>query len=375
MAVNLHTTHYRFGIDELAENTHGWHAAEDVNPAQGVIGVDTTFLLRFTVQETGGTAAGNTDNLFQYNKNAAGWNNITTTSTVVKAVAAAAFANAANCTKRLSGTGTFETSGAGCTEDGLSGGAPNDIAASGNSETECGLQIASADVVHNDSIQFRLTSPDFTITNDVVPTITVSEQTPVVVTPGTLAMVLATFAPVVILNTIIVPSVLALTLSTFAPTVTASDHQTVTPSIAALTTSTFAPVVTASDHKTVVPDVASLTTTSFAPSVILGTVVTPSTATLSTSAFAPSVTTTNNQSVTPGAAALSLSTFAPSVTATNNISVTPATASLATATFAPTVTVSTPVTMSLQLVATNDPNASPIRVRVPSGVMSIKIAV
>src|SRR3990167_6402837 len=111
MAVNLHTTHFRFGINELAESTHGWHAAQDVSPAQGVIDVDTTFLLRFTVQETGGTAAGNTDQQFQYRLNGGTWTNITTTSAVAKAVTTTVFANGADLTKRLSGTGTFESSG------------------------------------------------------------------------------------------------------------------------------------------------------------------------------------------------------------------------------------------------------------------------
>lgn len=177
MAVNLHASHYRFGIEELLEATHGWHAALDTNPAQGVIANDTTFLLRFTVQETGGTAAGNTDQQFQCRKNLGVWQNITTTSSIVKAVVSVAFTNAQNCTKRLTGTGTFEASGAGCTEDGLSGGAPNDIAASGNSETECALQIVGADVAGGDSIEFRLTSPDFPITNDVVPTLLVAGAT------------------------------------------------------------------------------------------------------------------------------------------------------------------------------------------------------
>jgi hypothetical protein len=176
MAVNLHTTKYRFGINELAETTHGWHAAENANPAQGVIAVDTTFLLRFTVQETGGTAAGNTDQQFQVAKNGGAFQNITTSSTIVKAVTTTVFADAADLTKRLTGTGTFESSGDGGTHDGLSGGIQNDIAASGNSETECALQIVSADVVTNDVLTFRLTSPDFTITNDVVPTLTVSES-------------------------------------------------------------------------------------------------------------------------------------------------------------------------------------------------------
>jgi len=177
VAVNLHTTHYRFGVEELLEATHGWHAAEDANPAQGVIANDTTFLLRFNVQETGGTAAGNTDQQFQCRLNGGTWQNITTTSTIVKAVASVAFTNGQDATKRLSGTGTFESSGDGCTEDGLSGGAQNDIAASGCSETECALQIVGADVANNDTIEFRLTSPDFTVTNDVVPTLTVYELT------------------------------------------------------------------------------------------------------------------------------------------------------------------------------------------------------
>lgn len=178
MAVNLHATHYRFGINELAESTHGWHAAEDANPAQGAIAAGVTFLLRFTVQETGGTAAGNTDQRFQCALNGGAFQNITTTSTIAKAVTTTVFANGADLTKRLSGTGTFESSGDGGTHDGLSGGPQNDIAASGNSETECALQINDADTNAGDVITFRLTSPDFTITNDVVPTITLLASTP-----------------------------------------------------------------------------------------------------------------------------------------------------------------------------------------------------
>src|SRR3990167_1402509 len=108
MAVNLHTTHYRFGIDELAETTHGWHAAEDANPAQGIIGVDVNFLLRFTVQENT-TGQTNVDNEFQRRLNGGAWTNITTTSGAVKAVAVTPLTNGSHCTKRLSGTRTFET--------------------------------------------------------------------------------------------------------------------------------------------------------------------------------------------------------------------------------------------------------------------------
>src|SRR5512134_2601899 len=111
MAINLHLSHFRFGIDELTESTHGWLANEDTNIS---IAPDTTFLLRLTEQETGGTACSNLAAQLQCRKNAGAWQNVTTASSIVKAVAAAAFTNGAACTKRLSGTGTFESSGAGC---------------------------------------------------------------------------------------------------------------------------------------------------------------------------------------------------------------------------------------------------------------------
>jgi hypothetical protein len=173
--VALTLSHYRFGVDELAESTHGWHAAEDTDPAEGVIAVDTTFLLRFTVQANAAAGLTNVDNNFEFRLNGGTWTQITTSSSVVKAVAATALTNGGNCTKRLSGTGTFETTGAGQTEDGISGGTANDIVASGNSETECGLQIVGADVAGGDLIEFRLTRDAQVLldTYSVVPSITI----------------------------------------------------------------------------------------------------------------------------------------------------------------------------------------------------------
>lgn len=172
----LSQSHYRFGIEELLEATHGWHAAEDANPAQGVIGNGVTFLLRFCVQADA-TGLVNVDNEFQVRKNGGAYQNITTTSTIVKAVASVAFANGDNCTQRLSGTGTFETTGAGCTEDGSSGGTANDIVNSGNSECECAMQIVGVDVAHGDVLDFRLTRDGGTLldTYAVTPSLTVDK--------------------------------------------------------------------------------------------------------------------------------------------------------------------------------------------------------
>ena len=149
-------SHYRFGIDEGTESTHGWYAAEDANPGLNAISFGKTFLLRFTLQ-CDGTLQSNVDPEFQYRLNGGTWTQITTSSAVVKAVTPTCWADAANTTQRLSGTGTFEASSAGCTVDGIAGGAAMDIVANGNAETECALQLVGNDLRPGDLIEFRLT--------------------------------------------------------------------------------------------------------------------------------------------------------------------------------------------------------------------------
>lgn len=169
----LTQSHFRFGLDQLAESTHGWLGDEDANI---VLSSGTTFLLRFTVQANA-TGLNNVDFEFQCRKNAGSWQNITTTSTIARAVAAVALTNGGDCTKRLSGTGTFVTNNDGQTEDGTTGGNNNDIASNGNSECECGLEIRAADVVKDDLIEFRLTRDGGVLldTYSVTPGLTVSE--------------------------------------------------------------------------------------------------------------------------------------------------------------------------------------------------------
>jgi hypothetical protein len=154
-------------------------------------------------------------------------------------------------------------------------------------------------------------------------TVTVSDPN-VTVTPGVIALTLATFAAVVTAtaNVTVTPTTQALTLTTFAPTVTATANQVVTPTTASLSLTTFAPTVTGGSGTTVTPTTAALTTATFAPTVSVSDnkTVTPDTAALSLSAFAPTVTATANQTVTPATAALTLTAFAPIVTASGSIS-------------------------------------------------------
>lgn len=139
------------------------------------------------------------------------------------------------------------------------------------------------------------------------------------------------------LNVTVTPGTVALTTAAFAPTVTATDHKTVTPGTASLTTAVFAPTVTASDHQTVTPGVVSLSIATFAPTINIGVNVVPGTASLITELFAPTVVTTANVVVTPGLLELVASTFAPTVTASDNKVVTPGTAGLTLTTFIPRV--------------------------------------
>jgi hypothetical protein len=340
MAVNLHATHYRFGINELAETTHGWHAAEDANPAQGVISVDTTFLLRFTVQETGGTIASNTDQQFQCALNGGAFQDITTTSTIVKAVTTTVFANGADLTKRLSGTGTFESSGDGGTHDGLSGGPQNDIAASGNSETECALQIVSADVANSDVVTFRLTSPDFTVTNDVTPTLTVSEAAPIVVLPSTLAMTLTGATPVVAIteNVTVSPTALAMTLTGAVPAV--ATPIVVAPSVLAMTLVGAIPDVTVGAGMQVTPGPLALAWTGAVPAIETPIAVNPAALALALSFATPAVATP--VAVAPTAASLALTFATPDVTVSGGgaVTVLPSALALALAFGTPIVSVS-----------------------------------
>jgi hypothetical protein len=157
MAVNLRQNGYRFGINELAESTHGWLAAQNTALERAPSDA-STFLCRILIQEVGGSQSLNLAPQWQYSKNGGAFASITTTSSSIKTVTPSSWSDAANCTSRLGGSGTFVTNNAGCTVDGLAGGSTNDVAASGRTETEVGLQLVPADIVSGDVIVLRIAS-------------------------------------------------------------------------------------------------------------------------------------------------------------------------------------------------------------------------
>jgi hypothetical protein len=178
------------------------------------------------------------------------------------------------------------------------------------------------------------------VTARFAPTVTATNHQSV--TPSTASLTLSAFAPVI--RTTVTPTTASLSTATFAPTVSTTNHQLVTPTTASLTTATFAPTVTTTAHQTVTPTTASLSLSAFAPSANVGINVVPTTASLTLSPFAPTVSTTNHQLVTPDLATLSLATFAPTVA--TPVVVTPTVASLSLSPFAPTVTATDPKTVT-----------------------------
>lgn len=167
-------SHYRFGKDDGSESAHTWWAAEDANPAAGLIQPGATFLLRFAIQCSGGTSEANVAPKFQYSLNGAAYVDVTTTSAAAKAVTPSSWANGANTTRRLTGSGAFDASNNGCTSDGSAGGTAMDIAADGGNETECAIQIVASAVVYHDALAFRIIrSAGTTFDSTIVATVTV----------------------------------------------------------------------------------------------------------------------------------------------------------------------------------------------------------
>jgi len=167
----LSQSHFRGRSDSSSvETAPTWIAAVDTNFS---VNVDTTFRIRFCIQETaGGNPAAHTVKL-QANKNGGAFQDVTTGSTIVKAVDASSDADeAAVTTARLGGTGTYVTGR--YSEDGSTS-TSVDLAANNNTEYEFGVQIVGSSVAFGDKIQLKVVALSGTsITATTTPTITAS---------------------------------------------------------------------------------------------------------------------------------------------------------------------------------------------------------
>ena len=108
------------------------------------------------------------------------------------------------------------------------------------------------------------------------------------------------------------PGTAALILTAFVPIVTATMNQLVTAGAFALSLNAFA--ATALTPVVETPGTIALSITTFAPDIGIGVTATPGTFALGSTRFAPTVTVTANQVATPGLIAHTLSAFTPTIT-------------------------------------------------------------
>ena len=308
---------FRGRNDNGDQATATWKALQNTNWTQAV---DENFRVRLEAQETAGCAKANFTNIqLQYRLNAGTWTDVTASSNVVRSFASPNEADAAALTDQLTvGTGTFE--GDACFDEvnGVCGSTATDVAASGHIEAEYCVQILSADVANNDTVELRITVGGTAFAAyDATPSITVSESAPVEVLPGVGALVFTGFAPVVSVsvNVVVSPGTGELIFTGFAPTISVGNPVEVLPGTGILTFTGFAPVVSVTDNKNVQPGFGELVLAGFAPSITTSDhkIVSPGTGELTLSGFAPSIVTTNNVVVSPGVGALIFVGYAPAI--------------------------------------------------------------
>lgn len=157
---------FRGRNDDGSQTTATWKAAANTNFSQTL---DTTFRLRFVIQSDAFGGSTFTTKL-QYNLNAAGWVDITTSSTVIVAVNSANITDTEATTQQV-GAATFVAGEE--TEDGVTGSVV--LAQSQQTEHELVCQILSTGATVGDTIQVRCLESNGTVftTYSQTPTITV----------------------------------------------------------------------------------------------------------------------------------------------------------------------------------------------------------
>ncbi len=165
--------HFRGRNDDGSETTATWKAEEDTNFA---FPTDTILRVRFCIGNEGTGNKAFTSLQLEYNKLGAGWNAVNDASSVVRAAITENVANGTATTQQLtSGVGNFVAGeicadGVGAAKT-LQSPTPNEF-----TEYEYVVQIRSADVSVDDTIQLRVTDngTQFNGGYSQTPTITVS---------------------------------------------------------------------------------------------------------------------------------------------------------------------------------------------------------
>lgn len=181
---------FRGRNDDGSETTATWIAAQNTNWTQAV---GNNFRVRFEIEEDGGKAF-TLDGRLQYNKNAAGWNNVNGTSANVRAFASPNIADGVATTNQLTASALTFVAGS---IDEVDGATAAVSLTSQHTELEFVLQIVSADVAHGDTIELRITDAGTALNvYTATPSITVSKVAAALGGVGTLAGAAAVSVPV-----------------------------------------------------------------------------------------------------------------------------------------------------------------------------------
>src|SRR5210317_1593906 len=148
-------TTFRYRDDDGSESAATWRQTAGTNDT---LNLDTTYRMRFliTATHTGGSGSFDFTGGFQYNVDAAGWNNITTSSSNVRAVASAdtswTISDDDVTTEQLAGGATFVAGN--MDETGTCSAVS--ISDTGESEFELVFQLLSAGLSGGESVQIRM---------------------------------------------------------------------------------------------------------------------------------------------------------------------------------------------------------------------------
>jgi hypothetical protein len=138
---------------------------------------DTPWRIRFLIQETaGGMESNKTFKLQRSWSGGGGWVDVTTSSSVVKAVPHPYINDASDCTQQI-GAGTFIANNDGFSHDGTCGGSGMDFQ-SNEAECEFVIEIIGSDVTTGQTIDFRVVETDDTELSNYTftPTVTIIDE-------------------------------------------------------------------------------------------------------------------------------------------------------------------------------------------------------
>lgn len=161
-----------FGDDDGTDETDNTFLGS--KNSNQTLNVDTNYRIRVGVSNTGAKADAIQLQL-EYNHNSGGWNPVNASSSVVQMAASTKLTEGNDCTERLAGAQTFDSSNAGQEDnDGLTG--SNSLGINAEQEADYCFTIVSGDVVDTDTIELRVTDAGLPLDNyNQTPTITVNE--------------------------------------------------------------------------------------------------------------------------------------------------------------------------------------------------------